>query len=296
MSIIKKLIFVLAITSIAPTLAAQEVINIWQGNIMPYHKESDIEEYQENCWEEKMCVFNVVKPTLTIYRAIGKNTGKAIIVLPGGGYQTEAITHEGYEVAEALSKKGITAAVLKYRLPNPKTSTKPELTPLSDVRESIRLLRAQKEQYGIESNKIGVLGFSAGSHLATIAGLWPSTVPSENPDFSLLIYGITTLNDENKKWLEHNMYFRPLTSEETKQNTLLNLVSKNTPPAFLVHAMNDDVCHYTESTLYAEARTKQGIDVETHLYAKGGHGFGLGRIEDGTIGWLNLSVEWVKRL
>ncbi len=97
----------------------QDVIDFWQDQAMPFYKKSNVKEYSEYCREGKICVYNVVKPTLTIYPAQEENSGKGIIILPGGGYETLAITHEGYEVAEVLAKQGITAAVLKYRLPNP---------------------------------------------------------------------------------------------------------------------------------------------------------------------------------
>jgi len=275
---------------------AQDIIDLWQDQAMPYHIDSNVKEYKKNCWEGKMCVYNVVKPTLTIYRAQGINSGKAVIILPGGGYETLAITHEGYEVAEALAKQGITTAVLKYRLPNPKTSTNPSLTPFADVRESIKLLRKMKELYGISSGDIGVLGFSAGAHLATVASLWPSQNSAENPDFSALIYGVTNLNKINKKWLEDTLYFEPLNNQQIAQNTLLNLVTSQTPPAFLAHAIDDDICHYTESTFYSEALSKKGVDAELHLFPKGGHGFGLGRQVDGSDQWLDLAANWIKRL
>ncbi len=273
-----------------------DVINLWHNQTMPYHKTSQVKEYQEDCWQGKMCVYNVVQPTLTIYRAKGNNSGKAVIILPGGGYETLAITHEGYEVATAFAEQGITAAVLKYRLPNPKTSTNTGLTPLTDVRESIKLLGEMASQYGIIAGEIGVLGFSAGGHLATVASVRPSKNSEENPKFSVLIYGVTKFNQENKKWLEESLYYHALDPQQIAQNTLLNLVTPQTPPAFLAHAFDDDVCHYTESTLYSEALSKQGVEAELYLIAKGGHGFGLGRQLDGSDQWLDLAVNWIKRL
>jgi len=277
------------------SIANPVTIALWAEKPMLYYKPSEVHEYSQACWQQKLCVYNVVNPTLTLYPAQNTPTGKAVIVLPGGGYTTQAITHEGHEVAEALSQRGITAAVLKYRLPNPLTSTQPEMTPLADVREAIAYLRKNSKPHGITSHRIGVLGFSAGAHLATVASLWTSSSVLENPDFSLLIYGVTRFNAENKQWLEDSLYFRPLTPEETQRNTLLKLVRKQTPPAFLVHAMDDDVCHYSESTLYAQALTQQGVEAETHLFATGGHGFGLGNKEDGTSQWIDLAANWIKR-
>jgi len=149
-------------------------------------------------------------------------------------------------------------------------------------------------KYGIDNEKVGLLGFSAGSHLATVASLWKSDKKEENPNYSTLIYGVTNLSETNLKWLEESLYFRKLTNEEINQNSLLDLVSENTPPAFLVHAYDDDVCLVEETTLYAQQLNEHNILVGVHLFSKGGHGFGLGRKEDGTDQWINLFVNWLK--
>lgn len=275
--------------------AAQETIGLWDGQSKPHYKTNSIKEYEDSCWEVT-CVYGVTDPSLIVYRATEKNSGKAIIILPGGGYEAEAIYHEGHDVATALSKADITAAVLKYRLPNPETSDSPELVPLTDVRRAIQLLRDRSETYDVHTNKVGLMGFSAGSHLATVASLWDAEKPEQRPDFSALIYGVSRLTAENRKWLEESLYHRKLTEAEVQQNTLLEQVSARTPPAFLVHAFDDSVCHYTESTLYAEALSRQGVKVEMHLFSSGGHGFGLGRNSDGTSQWIELAANWIKRL
>ena len=272
---------------------AQDVYKLWDGQIKPFFKENNVKEYEKESWGT-MCVFNVTEPTLTVYKAKGENTSKAIIIIPGGGYTLEAIYHEGYDVAEVLSKHGITAAVLKYRLPNPETSDRPNMVPLTDARRALKLLREQSGKYGINKEKIGVMGFSAGSHLATVASLWRSDDQEENPNFSILIYGTTNLTKANLQWLEESLYHRKLTEEEVAQNSLLELVSENTPPAFLVHAYDDDVCDVRESILYARELFNNKVMVEMHLFPKGGHGFGLGREEDGTNQWIQLCINWLK--
>ena len=269
-----------------------DVYNIWDGQDKPFYKANTLKEYEEMCWST-MCVFNVVEPTLTVYRAKRKNIGIGVVILPGGGYTAEAIHPEGHDVAKVLADRGITAAVLKYRLPNPQTSDQPNLVPISDARRAIKLLRQMAEKYGIFKN-VGVLGFSAGSHLATVTSLWKSTEAAENPDFSALMYGTTNLSDENLKWMEETLYFRKLTAEELTQNCLLDLVTEETPPTFLVHAYDDDVCKVEESTLYAQKLFEHNVLVEMHLFPKGGHGFGIGRKKDGTDQWVQLFVNWVK--
>ncbi len=272
---------------------AQDVYNLWEGESKPYYKENNLKEYEKESWNV-ICAFNVTEPTLTIYKAEGKNTGKAVIILPGGGYSVVAIYHEGHDLANMLTKKGITVAVLKYRLPNPESSNQPEQVPLADTRKALKMLRNMAGKYGISKSQVGLMGFSAGSHLATVASLWKSKDKEENPDFSALIYGVTNLSDINQKWLEESLYYRKLTKTEIAQNRLLTLVSKETPPAFLVHAYDDSVCKVEESTLYAQKLFEYNVPVEMHLFPKGGHGFGKGRKEDGTDQWLQLFINWLK--
>lgn len=273
--------------------AAQDVYKLWEGQEKPFYKENNLKEYEKESWGA-MCVFNVTEPTLTVYKTKGLNTGYSVIIIPGGGYNVEAIYHEGHDIAKVLAKQGITAAVLKYRLPNPESSDHPHLVPLTDTRRALKLLRENAEKYGINNKKVGVMGFSAGSHLATVTSLWKSNNKEENPNFSVLIYGVTNLTDENLKWLEESLYYRKLTQEEITQNKLLNLVSKDTPPAFLVHAYDDETCNVEETTLYAQKLFEHNVLVEMHLFPKGGHGFGMGRKEDGTDQWLQLFVNWLK--
>ena len=127
-----KIVSFLVVMLVYNTVDAQEVLSIWKDKKIPFHKENDLEEYEKPMFGTK-CVFNITEPTLTIYRPEGQITKRAVIILPGGGYEFEAAYHEGYEVAEFLSSKGITAAVLKYRLPNPASSDTPEKVPIADL-------------------------------------------------------------------------------------------------------------------------------------------------------------------
>jgi acetyl esterase/lipase len=272
----------------------QEVINLWGKGEKPYYKENALEEYEKEAYGTT-CVFNITEPTLTIYKAKGINTGKAVLIIPGGGYSLVAMYHEGFDLAELLAENGITAAILKYRLPNPQSSDQPHLVPLTDARRALKLMREKADAYFINKAEVGVMGFSAGSHLATVLSLWKSDDEDENPNFSALIYGVTNLSADNLKWLEESLYYRKLTEEEIAKNTLLNLVSEDTPPAFLVHAYDDKVCKIEETTLYADKLFENNVAVETHLFPKGGHGFGIGRKADGTDQWVPLFINWVKR-
>lgn len=271
----------------------QEEIKLWDGEKIPFYKENDLKEHEKEVWGTQ-CVLDITEPTLTIYGAEGENTGKAVIIIPGGGYEVVAMYHEGYDLAKALAKQGITAAVLKYRLPNPKSSDQPHKVPLTDGRKALKIMHEKADTYGMDSSQIGVIGFSAGSHLATVLSLWESVDTDENPDFSGLIYGVTNLSEGNMDWLEKSLYHRELTPQEIEQNTLLNLVTPDTPPAFLVHAMDDEMCKVEETTAYAEKLKEHAVLVETHIFSKGGHGFGMGEASDGTDQWVSLFTNWLK--
>jgi len=288
-----RLICIVLLSLVAFVSSGEEAIDIWEGP-PPYSKENSLEEYVKESWGVP-CVHNVTRPTLTIHPAQGENSGRAMIILPGGGYEVESFVAEGRQIAEHLSSHGITAAVLKYRLPLAEASDQPHLVPLTDARRAIQLMKSMAEIRGFDPSKVGIMGFSAGGHLATAISVLRSEKEDENPDFSALVYPVTTLAPENRKWLEETLFHRAMTEEEQRQYTLVDNVTAATPPAFLLHAYDDDVVPISESIVFAEALTEVGQDVEVHFFAKGGHGFGPGRVEDGTDQWLGLLADWIKR-
>jgi acetyl esterase/lipase len=275
--------------------AGPDIYQLWEDLEKPYYKKNDLQEYEEEAFEST-CVFNITEPTLTVYKAEGENSGKAVVIIPGGGYELVAMHHEGYDLAEILASQGVTAAVLKYRLPNPASSDEPHFVPLSDARRALKLLREMAGQYEFGKGEVGVVGFSAGAHLAAVTTLWGSEDINKVPNFTGLIYGVTSPIKNKLKWLEENLYHRALTESEVTQNRLLDLVSADTPPAFLVHAYDDECCSVEESTLYAQKLFGYGVKAEMHLFPEGGHGFGMGRKENGTDQWVALFVNWVKLL
>ncbi len=288
----KKLI-ALALMLSANGLRAQETIEIWPAQ-PPYSKSNSLEEYVKEAWGVP-CAHNVTKPTLTIFPARGENSGRAVIIFPGGGYVLESIVAEGSEIAEHLSSQGITAAVLKYRLPLAESSDEPHLVPRADARRAISLMRSMADTYGIDPSRVGVMGFSAGGHLAATVSVLRSERVGENPSFSALIYPPTTMTSTNREWLEETLFHRAMTPDEVQSHSLPDRISNVTPPAFLVHAYDDDLVPITESMAYAKALTDAGQEVELHFFPRGGHGFGPGRSDDGTGQWLGLVVDWIKR-
>jgi acetyl esterase/lipase len=292
-SLFRQVYLILLLLTVVLMAKGQDVLDLWSDEDIPNFKQNNLEEFEAQAYGTN-CVYNVTKPTLTIYKPTGENSGKAVLIIPGGGYGLVAMYHEGYDIAKILSENGITAAVLKYRLPNPKSSTLPENVPYSDATKAMKKLRNVSAEYGFQKDKVGVMGFSAGSHLATVLGLWENADSDAFPNFSALIYGVTDLSSENLKWLEESLYYRSLTAEEIKKNTLLEQITAETPPAFLTHALDDDVCRLEESTLYAQKLKEKNVPFEIHVFPKGGHGFGKGRESDGTDQWLGLFINWLK--
>lgn len=278
----------------APVIWAVDVVPIWDSEA-PHSKPNALEEFIEVSSYGVPCAYEVTKPTLTIHAARGVNSRRAVIVAPGGGYTEESIEAEGRLIAEALASRGITAGVLKYRLPAVEASDQPHLLPLTDARRAISLMKSMAGSYGFDSSKVGIMGFSAGGHLAAAVSVLKSGKPDEIPDFSVLIYAVTTLDPENREWLEETLFHRPMTAEEIHQYSLVDRVDASTPPAFLVHSYDDEVVPISESEAYAEALIAAGREAEVHFFSRGGHGFGPGREEDGTAQWLGLVADWIKR-
>jgi len=288
------LISCISLLVISSQVYSQEEYKLWEGLEKPWYKENSMEEYEKEMYGTT-CVFDITEPTLSIYKARGENTGTAIVIIPGGGYNLVAMYHEGYELAEILADNGITAAVLKYRLPDLRSSEMPHKVPVADARRALYMLHEKAEKYGI-TNRIGVIGFSAGSHLSTTLILNKDDNPWKNPDFAGLIYGVTRLTDGNRKWLEEDLYYRPLTEHEIMENTFLSRIDSACPPCFLVHSFNDDICAIEESTMFAQKLYEHKVPSEMHLFPSGGHGFGIGRREDGTDQWVLLFINWLLRL
>ncbi len=287
------LLFCLLLLHVTAALAAQTLV-LWPAGEAPYAKAAEnLEHVDPDCWGGVPCARQVTTPTLTLYAA-EQPSRQWLLIAPGGGYESVAIEHEGAAIAQAFAARGISAAVLKYRIPDPRTATHPERVPLADLHRAMALLRAQQRAAGM-AGQIGIVGFSAGGHLAAYAMVHPQPEAALNPDFALLIYGVSEFTAANEEWLQESLYYRSLTAAERAREQILERVGPHTPPAFLVHALDDTVTPVTESTRYAEALTAAGVPAEVHLFATGGHGFGAGRDSDGTSQWLDLATDWIRR-
>jgi acetyl esterase/lipase len=259
----------------------------------------------------------VAQPTMTVYSPTGKNTGAAVVVFPGGGYQGLAIDLEGTEVCDWLTPKGITCVLLKYRVPGdegyaksapyPKSGPYPESPmALEDAQRTVGLVRLHAAEWHIDPHKIGVLGFSAGGHLvAAISNhfetrLYPPEDAADKescrPDFAVAIYpGHLSLAAAEWDATQGTKQFVVPHAADADKDLSLNPdlhVTKQTPPTFLLQAEDDHVDDVHDSLTYYIALVKAGVPAEIHLYAQGGHAFGLRRTEQPITAWPQLVETW----
>jgi len=240
---------------------------------------------------------NVTNPTLEIYLPEkGKETGAAVIICPGGGYSVVVYQGEGVSTAKELAKNGIAAFVLKYRLPNEAIMTDKTIGPLQDAQQAIKLLRENAVKWNVDPSKIGIMGFSAGGHLASTVATHFEKALIENskgtslrPDFQVVVYPVISMQQN----LTHRDSRKQLLGEQPSQQ-LIDLFSNelqvkdNTPPAYITHAADDTTVDVDNSIGYFEALRKHKVQVEMHIYPKGNHGFVFGR-----KGWMTPLLEWI---
>jgi len=238
-----------------------------------------------------IAVENVAQPTMTVYLPAAKNTGAAVVVFPGGGYEILAIDLEGSEICDWLASEGITCVLLKYRVPAPRSVPNWGAYPqspiaLEDAQRTLGLVRLHAAEWHVDPHKIGVMGFSAGGHLVAAISthyeqrLYPSIDAADQqscrPDFAVALY-------PGHLWIDEQHF-------ELNPNVP---VSAQTPPTFLLQNEDDHVDNVNDSLVYYIALKTAGVPVEMHLYAQGGHGFGLRRTKLPVTDWPQLVDTWL---
>lgn len=295
-----KILFSLMISSLFSLSSAycQEQIALWQGDI-PYNKKGvSVEEINDNDRITKVSI-----PMLYRYKASEASpTAKAaIIIAPGGAYIREAIDHEGWLAAKWFAEHGIEAFVLKYRLPDEELSINSHLVPLMDAQQAIALVRSKAKDFNIDPHKIGIIGFSAGGHLAASAStLFINPVSKEQtaenvrPDFSILLYPVISMDDQfTHKGSKENLLGKNPSTEMVNQFSLENQVTEQTPVTLVVHAIDDNAVPIRNSDLYAENLFKKGGDITKVTLPSGGHGFGF-KINSPVGYWTEYLEVWLK--
>jgi len=283
------------------TVDAQQVIGLYPGAI-PGAKAAPA-SYKEiqTVKEGKVTgLSKVFHPTITLYQpAADKATGTAVIICPGGGYQHLAIGHEGDEVAKRLIEKGVTAIVLKYRLPDDTTMADKSFGPLQDAEQAIYLVRKNAVKWKINPAKVGIMGFSAGGHLASSLAVHYADSKIENkeklslrPDFAVLLYPVISFLDSPHLGSVKNLIGANGTQAQKEYFSNDRQVNAQTPITFLVHANNDNAVPVENSILFNQALVKNKVAAEMHLYQAGGHGFGLHN-KTTTDDWFERLENWM---
>ncbi len=247
---------------------------------------------------------NISEAELFVYQPEeDKNTGAAVIICPGGGYRVEAIDHEGFRIAQYFKEHGITGIVLKYRLPYGSSEV-----PLTDALQAIRFTRSKALEWGIDPQKIGIAGSSAGGHLASTAGTHfdlgnpeaddPMSKISSRPDFMLLLYPVISFKESvGHMGSRKNLIGETNDWKIAKEFSNELWVTENTPPVFFVLADDDRGVIPENSISFYRALKENNIPAELHVFAKGGHGFGMRSEREIPVdNWPDLFVDWLKSM
>lgn len=247
----------------------------------------------------------VVTPDLTVFLpAPEKANGAAVLICPGGGYGVLAFDHEGNAIAKWLNDNGIAGIILKYRLPSDQIMIDKSIGPLQDAQEAMRVIRRNAVSWKINPDRVGVIGFSAGGHLAsTLSTHYAEKVydvkdnTSARPDFSLLIYPVVSMDTLiTHRGSRNNLIGLKPSEEQVRRFSNELQITADTPPAFLVHSSDDNAVPVMNSIGYYKGLQKNKIPVELHIFQKGGHGYGLSPNGGTESSWPGLCIKWLKAM
>lgn len=277
-------------------IMAQETFPLYDGAIPGAIPGADEETVDANGHVSK-----ITKPTISVFKsANAKPNGAAVIIFPGGGYWINAIQHEGFDVAKRFNEAGITAFVVKYRIPNDKTMSNRETGPLQDAQQAIHVIRSRAKEWNINPNRIGIMGFSAGGHLASTAGTHFNTVinpvlknPNVRPDFMILVYPVISfVEGVGHMGSREQLIGKSPTKEKVNLYSNELQVTKQTPPTFLIHASDDDAVLSENSIRFYQSLLKNKVPAELHIYERGGHGFGMNNPTTRDE-WMERCLNWI---
>lgn len=301
----KKIAILYLLFAISTSLSAQEIIPLYPQGVP--HKLSD--DVQENHTENDILwITDIKNPSIEVYKPTNKHQNKkAVLICPGGGYHGLAYDLEGTEIAKWFNSIGITAFVLKYRMPTKHTGDFKSKIPLSDAVRAIKYIRKNAERWNIDPHQIGVMGFSAGGHLASTLGthydmeVFPQADPynqiSARPDFMILIYPVISMEKAYTHQGSMNSLLGQNPSKQAQDFYSNNKqVDSKTPPTFLLHCADDEVVMVKNSIMMFQALQDHNIASELHVFPKGGHGFGLGITHPHLKVWPSLLQGWLVQL
>ncbi|MCP9236123.1 alpha/beta hydrolase [Lewinella sp. JB7] len=292
----------LLIAALSTAMPAQQTQPLYEGPVPNARAVADPETVEEREVGGRS-IADVAVPELTAFLPDHPN-GKAVIICPGGGYARLAFDKEGVWVAERLNRDSITAFVLKYRIPQDATNVDKSLAPLMDAQQAIRTVRKRAATYGVDPHQIGIMGFSAGGHLAAtaatqfdrVADPGETDTTSVRPDFAALLYPVISFADSiTHRGSRNNLLGERATEAEVIRFSAERRVTSDSPPAFLVHAADDGAVPVENSLAYYRSCLDHGVPAELHLYAAGGHGFGLHNPTT-PDDWVERFTNWLRTL
>ena len=287
--------------SIADNHSSEKVMTLYDTAIPPNGIAAPDEEALRDPKEPFPFLLNVSRPSLTIFLPVKPDAKlSAVIICPGGAYRGLSINKEGYNVARAFNKMGVAAIVLKYRVPSDRTMTDKTTGPLQDVQQAFRIVRNNASMWHIDPGRIGIVGFSAGGHLAATASnqyaqpvLPDDNAPAVRPDFAVLVYPVISMRDDitHRPSRSNLLGPDPSAAQIAHYSNELATTAK-TPPTFMVHAADDVTVSVANSFRYAEAMTQHGVPVELLVFPHGGHGFGLHNATTQDQ-WIDRCHDWL---
>lgn len=279
----RKVFAIIALLQFSTMAIAQQDIPLYEKEI-PNSKPIANREVHEWGKDSVLRISKITEPSVRVFLAPKqKANGTAVIIFPGGGYRIVAASHEGYDVAKVFNEWGVTAFVVRYRLPEDSSMINKEIGPLQDAQRAIQLVREHAKHYNIDPKKVGIMGFSAGGHLASTLGTHFEKAVIENkqktnlrPDFMILGYPVISFSDSlAHKGSRENLIGKTPSPEKIAEYSNELQVTAKTPPTFLVHARDDGGVKVQNSIAFYEALQKNNVPAEIHFYEKGGHGFGM---------------------
>jgi acetyl esterase/lipase len=285
--------------------AQNTVLKVWPDGIPGLIKSDGYIEKSTVTNNKVLLIAKVTDPSITVFLpAAEKATGTAVLICPGGGYGFLAMDHEGFAIARWLNDNGIAGIILKYRLPSDLIMKDKTVGPLQDAQEAIRIIRRNAPDWKINPGKIGVIGFSAGGHLAsTLSTHYADKVydlkdtTSARPDFSLLIYPVISFDSSfTHMGSRKNLIGENPSADAVKYFSNELRITEKTPPAFLVHSADDKDVPVKNSISYFEGLVKNHIKAELHVFQKGGHGYGLAINKGTESAWPDLCIRWISAM
>ena len=264
-----------------------ETIVLWDNNKAPHSNGLQGEAYEKDPYR----LVNTTKAVLYVYNADpAKATGQAVVICPGGGYAKLSMDQEGYLMAQWLAKNGIAAFVLEYRLPNGHKEV-----PLEDAVEAIRVVRKKAKKFNIDPAKVGIMGFSAGGHLAASASNIPAV--EERPNFSILFYPVVIANHYTSHVGSYrNLLGKGFTQADADDFSMEKIASENTPPTILLLSDDDTTVPAAGAAMYYAALRYHGVKAAMYVFPEGGHGWGNYDKFSYQKEWQHLLLRWLKEL